>query len=68
MTAAGRWVEQQVPWHETGVGNCPVCGKLITVRAWEFPTPEGALQVCEPDCEQLYDSYYRPTHGPLQPG
>jgi hypothetical protein len=65
VSADGRWIERRLPWHETGVGNCPVCGKLITTRAWEFETPEGVLQVCAPDCQQLYESYYRPTHGPL---
>jgi len=62
---AGRWVEFDIPWNETSVRNCPVCGKLITRRAWEFGTPEGALRVCGPDCEQLYESYFRPKHGPL---
>ena len=63
--AAGRWVEFDIPWNETSVRNCPVCGKLITRRAWEFGTPEDTLRVCDPDCEQLYESYFRPKHGPL---
>jgi hypothetical protein len=66
--ANGRWIELHVPWNETSVRNCPVCGKLVTRRAWEFPAPEGTLQVCDPDCQQLYESYFRPRHGPLRPG
>ena len=67
MTAKGRWIEFDIPWNETAVRNCPVCGRLITRRAWEFDEPEGTLRVCAPDCQQLYETYYRPTHGPLQP-
>jgi hypothetical protein len=67
MSVSGRWLELRLPWHETNVANCPVCGKLITSRAWEFSTARGRLQVCEPECEQLYDSYYRGAHGPLPP-
>lgn len=65
MTGNGRWIELRLPWHETNVENCPVCGKLIAGRAWEFDASEGTLRVCEPDCEQLYLSYYRGAHGPL---
>jgi hypothetical protein len=68
IDTGGRWVEFEIPWHETRVRNCPVCGKLVTRRAWQFATAEGALRVCDPDCEQLYESYFRPKHGPLLPG
>ena len=68
IDAGGHWVEFEIPWHETGVRNCPVCGKLVTRRAWQFRTAEGTLRVCDPDCEQLYESYFRPKHGPLLPG
>ena len=64
----GRWIEFELAWNDTGVRNCPVCGKLVTRRAWEFETSEGRLRVCDPDCRELYESYYRPTHGPLAPG
>ena len=43
MTAEGRWIEFDIPWNETAVRNCPVCGRLITRRAWEFDEPEGTL-------------------------
>ena len=61
----GRWVELELAWHDTGVRSCPVCGKLVTRRTWEFEAGQGTIRVCDPDCQQLYETYYLPTHGPL---
>jgi hypothetical protein len=58
---SGRWAEFELAWTDTNVRNCPVCGKLVTRRAWEFDA-----RVCEPECQQLYETYYGPTHGPLE--
>ena len=60
---SGRWIELDLAWNDTGVRNCPICGKLVTRRAWEFDDDGAPLQVCEPDCQQLYESYYREAHG-----
>jgi hypothetical protein len=59
----GHWVERALAWNETAVLNCAVCGRLITRRAWVFDGGAGDLQVCSPECEELYESYYVPTHG-----
>lgn len=59
----GAWVQRDLSWHDTGVLNCPVCGRLITRRYWPFDGGDGRLAVCSPDCEELYKSYWRPTHG-----
>jgi hypothetical protein len=59
----GAWVELERSWTDTTVRNCPVCGKLITRRAWRFAAVEGALDVCEPSCQELYESYWWPNYG-----
>jgi hypothetical protein len=46
------------------VEHCPVCGCLIPRRAWRFGG-ETPLEVCTPACEELYETYYKPTHGAL---
>jgi hypothetical protein len=63
----GHWEARELVWHDTDVLNCPVCGRLITARAWVFPEPDtgGELRACEPGCEELYFSYLKPTHGAL---
>jgi hypothetical protein len=63
--SVGSWAEFNRSWSDTAVRNCPVCGKLITRRAWRFPVTAGSLEVCEPACEELYESYWRPSYGDL---
>jgi hypothetical protein len=63
----GRWVERDLAWNYTDVLNCPVCGRLITRRAWSFDGGAGVLRVHGPDCEELYESYWKPTHGVMEP-
>jgi hypothetical protein len=60
---SGQWVERPLEWHDTTVLNCRVCGRLITRRWWAFDGGGGELHVCSPDCEELYDSYWKPTYG-----
>ena len=62
----GKWVELDYVWHETNVVNCPVCGKLIVRRVWTFDGGAGELRVCDPDCEELYEEYWRPAHGVME--
>jgi hypothetical protein len=62
----GRWVERTIPWHETNVAHCPVCGRLITRRSWVFDGGADEIAVCAPDCEELYESYWKPAYGPLE--
>jgi hypothetical protein len=63
---SGHWIERPLPWHETTVLNCPVCGRLITRRLWVFDGGAGDLHVCSPECEELYDSYWKPTYGVME--
>ena len=60
---SGHWVERSISWHDTAVLNCRVCGRLITRRWWAFDGGAGELHVCSPECEELYDSYWKPTYG-----
>jgi hypothetical protein len=62
----GRWVELDVAWHDTNVGHCSVCGRLVTRRAWVFDGGRGEIAVCEPDCEELYATYWKPTYGAME--
>jgi hypothetical protein len=61
---SGEWVERTRAWSETRVDHCPVCGCLIPRRAWRF-VDRVPLEVCAPSCEELYETYYKPTHGAL---
>lgn len=64
--SAGAWVALAYPWHETNVVNCPICGRLVLRRAWEFDGGEGLIRACSESCEELYESYWKPTHGTME--
>ena len=63
----GRWVELARTWYDTETVQCQVCGRLIPRRAWLFDGGAGELRVCDPDCQSLYESYWRPTYGTMRP-
>jgi hypothetical protein len=60
---SGSWQELEHAWHETTVVHCAVCGKLIPRRAWRFESADGVILACDPSCEELYETYWLPTHG-----
>lgn len=61
----GRWVELEREWHDTRVTTCEVCGRLIPRRAWVFAGGGGRdIRSCEPECQELYESYVLVTRGP----
>ena len=62
----GEWIEMSHVWHETRVLNCPVCGRLILRRAWQFDGGDGLLRVCSQSCEELYESYWKHAHGSMK--
>ena len=62
----GRWAERKLNWNDTDVLNCPICGRLITRRAWSFDGGAGELRVHGPECEELYDTYWKPTYGVMR--
>lgn len=64
--SSGQWVAFKHAWHDTNVVNCPVCGRLILRRAWEFDGGDGLLQVCGESCQELYESYFKQAHGSLR--
>ncbi len=65
---SGHWVELEHAWHETNVSHCDVCGTLIPRRAWIFEGGAGELGACNPQCEELYEKYWKPTYGVMSPG
>jgi hypothetical protein len=60
---SGGWRELESAWHETNVVHCDVCGKLIPRRAWCFAGENVEVVSCGPACEELYETYWLPTHG-----
>jgi hypothetical protein len=59
----GRWQEMNLPWYETNILNCSLCGKMIPHRIWVVEMDGGEKkEFCSPECEQLYKEYWLPTH------
>jgi hypothetical protein len=57
----GRWEDRPVVWHDVGVQNCQVCGRLLLRQIWSFSDPNrGEIVACEPACEQLWFAYLEP--------
>jgi len=63
---SGRWVALARAWHDTDVVHCPICGRLIPRRAWVFDGGGGEIRSCGPDCEELYETYWKPTYGVMR--
>ncbi len=63
----GRWLELEQAWHDTDTVQCMVCGRLIPRHAWLFEGGAGELHACGPECQSLYESYWRPTYGTMEP-
>ena len=59
----GCWKDLDLPWHETNIMNCSLCGKMIPHRVWIVEVDDQEKEFCSPDCEQLYFEYWLPTHG-----
>lgn len=57
------WVEIARRWHDTGVTNCNLCGKLIPRRVWTVEIAAKQLGFCSQDCERLYRTYWLPKYG-----
>ncbi len=64
--SSGQWRELGLAWHETNTVHCSVCGKLIPSRAWVFTDGAHEIAACGPDCEQLYETYWRPKYGVMK--
>jgi hypothetical protein len=62
-TRKGKWVDPARAWHDTNVSYCDVCGRLIPRHSWVFEGGAGGLVACSPDCEDLYESYWKPSYG-----
>jgi hypothetical protein len=58
------WVELQRAWHDTGVLNCALCGRLIPRKVWVATIDGRRLEFCSEECESLYRTYWLPKYGP----
>ena len=63
--AAGSWQTIAVPWYETRIIHCQLCGRMIARRMW---VPEGGADgqrpvFCKPACASLYREYWLPRYG-----
>ena len=61
------WKELERRWHETGVQNCMLCGRLIPRRVWVVEIDGAEVAFCSVDCEGLYRSYWLPRYGSGSP-
>lgn len=61
-SATGRWEVLELPWYETNITNCSLCGKMIPHRMWIVEVDDEERKFCNSDCEQLYLEYWLPTH------
>ncbi len=57
----GKWLDTVRAWSDTNVSYCGVCGRLIPRRPWVFDDGGKTLNACSPECEDLYDSYLKPS-------
>ena len=57
------WVDISRTWHDTGVTNCTLCGRLIPRRLWVADVGGSSVGFCGADCERLYREYWLPKHG-----
>jgi hypothetical protein len=56
------WREIERRWHDTGVQNCTLCGRLIPRRVWIVEIDGAEFAFCSVDCEGLYRSYWLPRY------
>lgn len=57
------WIDISRKWHDTGVTNCNLCGRLIPRRLWVVDVAGTAVGFCGADCERLYRDYWLPKYG-----
>jgi len=59
----GRWQKNDLPWYETNILTCDLCGKMIPHQIWLVEFEEKELKFCNEECENLYFNYWLPKHG-----
>ena len=57
------WIELERRWHDTGVTNCDLCGRLIPRRVWVVDVAGRQVRFCSQGCEQIYREYWLPKYG-----
>jgi hypothetical protein len=59
----GQWVMRVRNWYEVAVINCHLCGKMLPGRVWRGQVGDQERDFCNPDCEEMYFSYWTPRYG-----
>ncbi len=62
-SSEGRWVIPPVSYVEPMRIFCALCGRPIARRHWQAAPSGPTLPFCDPAHEELYVSYWLPTHG-----
>ena len=57
------WIELERRWHDTGVTNCGLCGRLVPRRLWIADVAGQQVGFCSLECEQVYRDYWLPKYG-----
>lgn len=62
MTAAGGWHEVAPDWRRAAEAHCELCGRLLARRRWVAEVAGAARAFCDPDCAELYRTYWLPRY------
>ena len=63
MATTGEWVMPPVSYVEPMRIFCALCGRPIARRHWRAKLAGKTLPFCDPGHEELYRTYWLPTHG-----
>ena len=58
-----RWETISLPWYETSIINCLLCGQMIPKDMWVVEDEGNRRVFCSPGCEKIYEEYWLPKYG-----
>jgi hypothetical protein len=64
--STGEWTTPAVSYVEPLRIHCAFCGRPLARRHWRAEPAGETLPFCDPAHEELYISYWLPTHGPKE--
>jgi hypothetical protein len=62
-SSTGKWITPSVSYVEPMRIFCALCGRPIARQYWRASPAGESLPFCDPAHEELYLSYWLPTHG-----
>ena len=63
----GEWRLRKQALFEPYILSCRLCGKMIPRRYWHALDRDVELSFCDPECEQIYRTYWLPRYGGVAP-